>query len=498
MRDRREGAFAHSVSGSTVLALSLGLAMAGSCSAPGRDGTVETKAVQIAAATTSGAPGDLDVLFMIDDASGMTSMQTRLAAQIPAFVQALENLPYGLPNLHIAVVSSDLGAPGDSTSVTCTTSGDQGLFRLSPSCASSTLEGNATYISNVGGTANYTGNLADVLACITPLGDTGCGFGHQLGSIARALGADGASAPARNAGFLRPEADLAIIILSNADDCSAPPTTVLYSLNGGPNNVKNGLGPMARYRCNEFGHLCVDPSDDPPKLIQPPETAPTDAQGTPTAPTLTLTNCESLDEDGLLTPVSTLVSGIKALKPELNHQIFVGAIVAPATPYTVDWVPAVGGQNLSQGELWPQIEHSCGSGDGSFGDPAVRIAALVKAFGDHGLSTSICGPDSYRGMLASLVAKIGDHLQGPLGGADAGVGGDGGALASDGGSGLTGGGGVKGDPGAGGSSPSVTPHNGLTSGGCDIGASGPSAWSLTLLVAFLSAGRRRRRGAGRA
>src|SRR5206468_7327388 len=128
--------------------------------------------------------------------------------------------------------------------------------------------------SNVGGIANYTGNLADVLACITPLGDTGCGFGHQLGSIARALGADGAPAPARNAGFLRPGADLAILILSDADDCSAPPTTVLYSLNGGPDNKSNGLGPMARYRCNEFGHLCHDPAGDPQRWIQPPVTVP--------------------------------------------------------------------------------------------------------------------------------------------------------------------------------------------------------------------------------
>src|SRR6185312_10750271 len=185
------------------------------------------------------------------------------------------------------------------------------------------------------------GNLANVLACITPLGDTGCGFGHQLGSIARALGADGAPAPARNAGFLRPGADLAIIILSDADDCSAPPNTVLYSLNGGFQNIANALGPIAHYRCNEFGHLCHDPTGDPQRLIQPPATAPTDAQGAPTAPTLTLTDCESLDTDGLLTPVSALVSGIKALKAAPDNQIFVGAIVAPPTPYTVDWVPPV-------------------------------------------------------------------------------------------------------------------------------------------------------------
>ena len=137
MRPRRRGVPARAKS--AVLAIGLGLATAASCAAPERDGTGETKAVTIAAATASAAPGDLDVLLMIDDSSGMASMQAKLAAQLPSFINVLENLPSGLPNIHIAVVSSDLGAPGDSTTVTCTTSGDQGLFRVSPSCPSSTL-----------------------------------------------------------------------------------------------------------------------------------------------------------------------------------------------------------------------------------------------------------------------------------------------------------------------------------------------------------------------
>lgn len=437
---------------------------------------------------------------MIDDSSGMTSMQAKLATQIPSFVGALENLPNGLPDIHIAVVSSDLGAPGDSTTVTCTTSGDQGLFRLSPSCTSSTLAAGDTYVSNVGGNANYTGNLADVLACMTPLGEGGCGFGHQLGSIARALGADGAPAPARNAGFLRAGADLAIIILSDADDCSAPPNTYIYSINNGLNNLTNAYGPLTHYRCNEFGHFCIDPSGDPQRMIQPPETAPTDAQGTPTAPTLTLTDCESLDTDGLLTPVSELVSGIKALKADPDGQIFVGAIVAPASPYTIDWVPPVGGQNLRPGELWPQIEHSCASGDGSYGDPSVRITQLVKAFGDNGVSSSICDPSaSYASVLVGLAARIGAHLQGgdgspnTSGAGGSGAGGAGTTPADAGAPDATGAGGTTGitgtgiSPGTGGRS-----RSGLMDGGCQVGSPGTGASELVLVGLFLFGARRRR------
>ena len=102
-------------------------------------------------------------------------------------------------------------------------------------------------------------------------------------------------------------------------------------------------------------------------------------------------------------------------------------------------------------------------------------------------------------QLAGLVVKIGAHLQ--EGASDGGLseagaaGNGGGAGAIDAGPGLTGGGGLKGDAGAGGLSSTGQPHSGLTNGGCDIGASGPSAWSLTLLFAFLIA--RRRRGSRR-
>jgi hypothetical protein len=464
---------------------------------------VDPNAVTIAAATAGPAPGDLDVLFMIDDSTGMTSTQTALAAQIPFFIDALDSLPNGLPNIHIAVVSSDLGAPGDSTSVSCTTAGDQGLFQLSRGCTSSTLAAGQTYVSNVDGVANYTGNLADVLACIMPLGDTGCGFGHQLGSIARALGADGAGPPARNAGFLRPGADLAIIILSSSDDCSAPLPTYLYSINNGQNNLTNAYGPLTRYRCNEFGHLCIDRSSDPPKLIQPPETAPLDAPGGPDAPTLSLFDCESLDTDGLLTPVSTLVSGLKALKAHPDSQIFVGAIVAPPAPYTVDWVAPVGGQNLRPGELWPQVEPSCSSKDSGSGEPAVRITQLVKAFGANGVSTSICdsSPTGYASLLSGLASKIGDHLQ--RGGGDAGTtsGAGGSGAIGDGGPGTTvGDAGAVGPTGAGGTT-SITgtgtggTHSGLMHGGCDVGASGTGACDLVLTGLLLLRGRRRRTSA---
>jgi len=90
------------------------------------------------------------------------------------------------------------------------------------------LDAGASYIINNDGQTNYKGELADVFGCIAMLGSQGCGFEHQLASVLRALGADGAPAPAQNAGFLRPDAFLQIILVSDEDDCSAPPSSDLF------------------------------------------------------------------------------------------------------------------------------------------------------------------------------------------------------------------------------------------------------------------------------
>jgi hypothetical protein len=403
---------------SVALAACLAVAAAVSCSNSGVGGSGEHP-IGVPAYEVPGGAGGVDILFMIDNSSSMTSMQQKLLAQIPMFLNTLQSAARPLSDFHIAVVSSDMGAPGDSTtSIACTKEGDQGSFQSQPQgdCQGGLLTPGATYLSNVGGVANYTGQLNDVLACITPLGANGCGFEHQLASVVRALGADGQPAPEANAGFLRQDAELAIFLLTNEDDCSAPTDTTLYSLNGSRQDLQNSLGPIGNYRCNQFGHLCRDPgSANPSALNKPPLNPPSDAQGSGT-PTLNLVDCESNDtSSGLLTPVSQFVAQIKALKADPSR-ITVGALVAPAAPYTVAWTPSAGGD--IQGELWPSVEHSCGpqggddvnplatdvTTDGSFGDPAVRITQWVQAFGDNGLVGSIC--DDYGLTMGSMATKV--------------------------------------------------------------------------------------------
>jgi hypothetical protein len=96
---------------SSALLLSVVVARAGGC-APGGVEHVESRTSAVSAGAN---PGNLDILFMIDNSSSMTQIQQKLLDQDPSFMTVLENLPNGLPNIHVAVVSSDMGAPGDST-----------------------------------------------------------------------------------------------------------------------------------------------------------------------------------------------------------------------------------------------------------------------------------------------------------------------------------------------------------------------------------------------
>jgi len=372
----------------------------------------------------------IDILFMIDNSSSMTEMQTKLYDQLPVFMNKLTSLP-SKPSLHVAVVSSDMGAPGDSTtSIMCTQAGDQGQFQSMPrgNCAATTLTAGATFISDADNMPNYTDPIATVFQCIALLGDKGCGFEHQLASVDRALGGDGQQ-PSTNANFLRQDAYLGIVILTNEDDCSATPPTTIYSLNSpGQQNIANPDGPIANYRCNggpRGAHLCQDPANGN-AMIVPPLTPPSDAKLTGTTPTLDLANCvDNESGSSALTSVSQFVSDVKKLKSLPDDQILVAAITAPASPYTVAWLPASAGQNTQPGERWPQVEHSCGAAggdnvnpkatmnptDGSFGDPGVRISQFVNAFPNSVLA-SICDA-SYASSMTAIATKLGQLITPP-------------------------------------------------------------------------------------
>jgi hypothetical protein len=316
---------------------------------------------------------NVDILFVVDDSSNTAQLQRTLIMNFPILMQRLEDPP-GLADLHLAVVSTDMGA-GDGSIARCDANGGKnGVFQYAArgTCAASGLEPGATYISSVGGVKNYTGKIEDVVACIAPLGESGCGFEHPLAAAARALGADGRPAPAENQGFLRPEAFLFVVVVTNEDDCSAPPESDLFDTKKNT-SLDSMLGPPTSFRCNEFGHLCN--GEKPPRL------APTGHA----SDVVSLAGCVSAEHDGMLIPVATIKDQLRTLKPYPDQQILVGAITGPASPYFVHWT------FMRVGGLMPSVSPACISGDGSSAAPAVRITQWVGSFGDNGVLMSACG-----------------------------------------------------------------------------------------------------------
>jgi len=315
--------------------------------------------------------------------------QDNLIRNFPSFLTRLMDPP-GLPDLHIAVISTDMGA-GDGSIASCdATGGKNGIFQHTArgTCTSTGLDPGATYIADDGTIRNYTGNLADVFACVAALGEQGCGFEHQLAAITRALGADGNPPPIENQGFLREDAYLVIVMLTNEDDCSAPAGSSFYDTKSNT-DLSSPLGPLTNFRCNEFGHLCNG--------VTPPRRAPNGNVND----TVTLDGCVPAEGAGMLVPVVDFVAQLRSVKRFPDQQIVVSAITGPTTPYTVMWrnspVTAMG--------PWPVMSHSCiSAADGTFADPAVRITEFVRAFGANGTLLSIC--DTNYGPVLDRIASL--------------------------------------------------------------------------------------------
>jgi len=346
---------------------------------------------------------NVDMLFLIDDSSSMRLSQDNLNRNFPTFMTTLQDADLGLPNLHVAVISSDMGA-GDGSVASCnSTGGKNGIFQYTPrgSCAANPLMAGNTYIIDSGGQKNYTGDLAAAFTCIAALGETGCGFEHQFAAITRALGADGQAPPAENQGFLRPEAYLAIIMITNEDDCSASPgdgpngRIPLFDT-GSNRDLASQLGPASNFRCNEFGHMCNG--------MHPNRNAPNND----VTATVSYDGCTSNDSEGYLLSVVDTANRIKKLKPS-PEQVIVAAITGPAAPYTVKWkMPSTADTSCGAASCpWPVIDHSCGSetDPAGFADPGVRVGEFVKEFGANGLVLPICSND-----FAPSLRRIGDLI----------------------------------------------------------------------------------------
>jgi hypothetical protein len=198
----------------------------------------------------------VDVLFVIDNSGTMFQEQQNLLKNSSRFIERIEAIQPALDNYHIGVISTDIGAgPFTYTGSTCKPGGDRGLLQSTPRGSNC----KASYPAFLKGPR---ADLAKDFACIAALGKDGCGFEQQMESALMAL------TPPANPGFIRKNAPLAIIFVSDEDDCSAD-GSFFDPGNGALGDLKtrcaahpDKLRPVSRY-INAFKAL----KDDPKRLV---------------------------------------------------------------------------------------------------------------------------------------------------------------------------------------------------------------------------------------
>jgi hypothetical protein len=174
---------------------------------------------------------NVDILFVIDDSPSMLDKQINLKNNFPIFVERLNALPGGLPNLHIGVITSDMGTKASEDALPGPAIGQVGQGGCSGTGKAGALQiynapVNGRFLTDVaepggGRLRNYTGTLNDAFGMMASAGAGGCGFEQPLAAMRAALD----DHPA-NAGFLRPEAILGVFFLMDEDDCSAKSTAL--------------------------------------------------------------------------------------------------------------------------------------------------------------------------------------------------------------------------------------------------------------------------------
>ncbi len=332
---------------------------------------------------------DLDILFLIDDSPSMLDKQHNLQMNFPNFVNVLNTITGGLPNIHLGVTTSDLGTLGADGMTGPAIGSGQGA------CSGRGKNGNLqTYgapvtgafisdIKNADGTRtqNYTGTLADAFTAMASAGANGCGFEQHIEAMKQALSPSNTA----NAGFLRPNAYLALIIVGDEDDCSMEHASLLGSDTA-------TLGPLQSFRCTRFGVTCDQGGTTSDEMNQ---VGPKGA-------------CHSNNSKQFLTAIPDYITFFKGLKTDPS-QVIVADIGAPPTPVETELRPPPGG-----GTAIPALAHSCTYVDSSMstevGDPTVRVTEFLNGFPNRSTFSTICQQD-----LSGALTQIAQLLKTALG-----------------------------------------------------------------------------------
>jgi hypothetical protein len=294
----------------------------------------------------------VDILFVIDDSRSMTDEQKQLGIWSSELFDVLSSSGEP-PDLHIAVVSSGFAIPGLKG---CELGGNGNLH------VGGALLRQSRFLRDVAGPSgrerNYDGTLTDTFAKMALVGDGGCGFEQPFKAARSAL----SGLTPGSEGFLRDDALLLVVFVTDEDDCSATSSELFGYAYA---DACSELGPITSYRCFEHGVKCHD--------------------GKGSRAFGERDNCRPDESSRYVESVSTFADSLKRVKKHPGQVIVAGIYGKP------NHVSAIPDERITS-YTTPRLESVCGpsSKEGSGATPAVRMNALMAAFGGRASQSSIC------------------------------------------------------------------------------------------------------------
>lgn len=358
-----------------LTACALLLAACGGGEEPLDTGTGDTSTSDTGSAVDTGPRPDtgpacrfalpVDMIWVVDNSNSMAQEQNNLAINFPVLVDALTNPPDAdgdgeldfppLMDLRIGIVTTDLGVGSNEGVIGCDAgTGEEGNFVTE---ARATMGPCMGVTSSAPGWLQFDGTdpdgFTEEFACIAQLGTDGCGLEQQLeASLLAVQGAQGTGHP--NEGFLRSDSLVAIVYVTDEDDCSASDDAIFAGT------------PDARERFGPYGRRCAENPDS-------------------------------------LHPISRYVNAFKALALDRAGDVIVAAITGvpddlTENPRDVDFDALLADPRMQyrpDPDEETQLAPACNFGGVGSAIPARRIVEVVRDFGEDGnaIIASICQPD---------------------------------------------------------------------------------------------------------
>jgi hypothetical protein len=346
----------------------------------------------------------VDLLFVIDDSGSMSEEQQKLGDQLPALVEILTKgeRPGKDPfppvrDLHLGVVTSDMGGSGiEIGDNKCDSNGkarfgrDGILVKRGAMAEDKCASAGPAYLSFLPKEgADDAHAVAEKFECLAAVGTNGCGFEQQLEAMYKALapeevkfgGRTGGHGDKENKGFLRDDAVLAIIHVSDEEDCSVTDKgrELFKASSDDPITKLDGKDLTRNLRCAYRS----DGSD-------------------------LETRAETM---GYVHPTDRYVEGLKALKPDQDRIVFAAIVGIPDGTEDMPLGDVLRHPLMAYAETdKSEPRPACTSPD-TEAKPAVRFVRTAQGFGENGVVRSICAA-SFAPAVDMIIEKISRQLKG--------------------------------------------------------------------------------------